>query len=139
MRRISVLGSITTEKKTPKDIDFVVMVESSTELESLARVGRQLKGRTQSVGGDADIFLTDTVGNYIGRTCSWKECRPGVRATCDALHCGLRQYLHDDLQTITLSKETIETAVQLWPIQERRIGLPKDLEEVLASLEHNSN
>jgi len=135
VRRISILGSITTEKEKPKDIDFLVMVEDTAELEPLARLGRRLKGRTGSEGGGADIFLTDTRGNYIGRTCSWKECRPGVRRSCFALNCGQREYLYDDLQKITLSKKTIAGALQLWPKLEKRVGLPCDLEKVLGELE----
>lgn len=134
VRKISILGSLTTEKLTPKDIDFLVMIEDSAELEPVARLGRKVKGRTGSEGGGADIFLTDTLGNYIGRTCSWKECRPGVRMSCDALNCGQRQYLHDDLQKVTLSQDTIAGALQLWPIVERKVGLPEDLETVIVEL-----
>ena len=134
VRKISILGSITTEKVKPKDIDFLVMIEDSAELEPVARVGRKLKGRTGSEGGGADIFLTNTFGNYIGRTCSWKECRPGVRMSCDALNCGRRRYLHDDLQAVTLSSDTITGALQLWPRVEKRVGLPEDLENELEEL-----
>jgi len=134
VQRISILGSITTEKLKPKDIDFLVMVEHSAELEPIARLGRKLKGRTGSEGGGADIFLTDTLGNYIGRTCSWKECRRGARMSCEALNCGRRQYLYDDLQKITLSQETIAGALQLWPLVEKRVGLPEDLETAIVEL-----
>ena len=54
--------------------------------------------------------------------------------SCDALNCGRRQYLHDDLQKVTLSKETISRAIQLWPELEKRVGLPEDLDGVLAEL-----
>jgi predicted nucleotidyltransferase len=37
VRRIALLGSITTEKKDPKDIDFVVTVDDDVDLEPLAR------------------------------------------------------------------------------------------------------
>ena len=134
VRRISILGSITTEKEKPKDIDFLIMIEDSAELEPVARLGRKLKGRTGSEGGGADIFLTDAHGNYIGRTCSWKECRYGARRSCDALNCGRRQYLHDDLQIVTLSKEAIGRAMKLWPELEKRVGLPEDLDSVIAEL-----
>jgi predicted nucleotidyltransferase len=134
VRRISILGSITTEKQKPKDIDVLVIIEHSAELEPLARLGRKLKGRTGSEGGGAEIFLTDTFGNYIGRSCSWKECRPGARMSCEALNCGRRQYLYDDLQKIKLSQETIAGALQLWPMVEKRVGLPEDLETVIVEL-----
>lgn len=132
VERISIMGSITTEKEKPKDIDFLVMIDDSAELEPLARLGRKLKGRTGSEGGGADIFLTDSVGKYIGRTCSWKDCRYGVRMSCYALNCGERQYLFDDLQRITLSAKAIADALQLWPALDKRVDLPADLEAVIA-------
>ena len=51
----------------------------------------------QSQNG-GDIFLAGPKGNYLGRTCHWKNCGPGIRMSCDALHCGQRHYLHDDLR-----------------------------------------
>lgn len=134
VRRISILGSITTEKQKPKDIDFLVMIEDAAELAPLAKLGRKLKGRTGSEGGGADIFLTNTQGNYIGRTCSWKECRPGQRRACLALNCGRRHFLYDDLQRITLSENTISGALELWPTFVKRPGLPADLEKAIEEL-----
>ena len=134
IRRIALLGSITTNKQNPKDIDFLVEVEEETDLEPLARFGRKLKGRVQQMNRGADIFLTNPQGHYIGRTCSWKECRPGKRMACDALNCGKRHYLHDDLATVTLSDETVRSALELWPTVGRRSGLPDDLGKVLGQL-----
>jgi hypothetical protein len=54
--------------------------------------------------------------------------------SCDALNCEQRQYLHDDLQKVTLPQETIARALQLWPIVEKRVGLPEDLEAAIAEL-----
>jgi hypothetical protein len=135
VRRIALLGSITTAKKDPKDIDFLVSVDDDVDLEPLARLGRKLKGRTQQINCGADIFLTNLQGMYIGRTCHWSRCGPGIRASCDALNCGRRHYLHDDLNTVTLSKEAIRTSLELWPAVERRKGLPVDLENVVRKLE----
>lgn len=90
VRRIALLGSITTEKKNPKDIDFLVTVDDVVDLEPLARLGRKLKGRTQQFNHGADIFLADPSGCYLGRTCSWVRCGPGIRRSCDAQHCGRR-------------------------------------------------
>jgi len=135
IRRVALLGSITTNKQNPKDIDFLVVVDEDADLEPLARLGRKLKGRAQHMNRGADIFLADTQGRCIGRTCSWKECRPGERRSCDALNCGKRPYLHDDLETVSLSDETVSAALELWPSLERRIGLPDDLEEILNRLE----
>src|SRR3954468_7086618 len=63
---------------------------------------RRLQGATQQFNRGADVFLADEAGRYLGRTCPWKECRPHVRLSCDALHCGARPHLHDDLRTIQL-------------------------------------
>jgi predicted nucleotidyltransferase len=135
IRRVSLLGSITTNKQNPKDIDFLVEVEEEADLAPLARLGRKLQGRAQQMGRGADIFLANPQGHYIGRTCHWKDCRPGIRMSCDALNCGRRTFLHDDLATLTLSDETVRSALELWPTLERRTGLPADLESVLDQLE----
>jgi len=66
IRRVALLGSITTNKKDPKDIDFLVVVDDNAELEPLARLGRKIKGRAQQMNRGADIFLADTQGKYIG-------------------------------------------------------------------------
>jgi len=135
IRRVALLGSITTNKQNPKDIDFLVVVDDDVDLEPLARLGRKIKGRAQQVNRGADIFLANTEGRYLGRTCSWRECVPGIRRSCDALNCGKRHYLHDDLRTVALSDETVRGALELWPSLERRVGLPDDLEKILTQLE----
>jgi predicted nucleotidyltransferase len=135
IRRVALLGSITTTKPDPKDIDFLVVVDDDVDLEPLARLGRKLKGRTQQLNRGADMFLADAQGRYIGRTCSWRECGPGIRRSCDALNCGKRHYLHDDLRTVTLSDETVRTGLELWPSLEHRAELPDDLEKILRQLE----
>jgi predicted nucleotidyltransferase len=131
IRRVALLGSILTAKQNPKDIDFLVEVEEQADLKPLARLGRKIKGRAQQMNRGADIFLTNPQGHYIGRICHWKECRPGKRISCDALNCGKRHFLHDDLATVTLSDDTVRSALELWPTLERRPGLPDDLEKTL--------
>ena len=135
VRKISILGSITTDKEDPKDIDFLVMVEDTAHLEPLARLGRKLSGHAQQFGHGGDVFLSDTQGTYIGRTCHWRDCGPGIRVSCDALNCGQRHYLHDDLKAVTLTAETVRNAMELWPHLESCSGLPSDLEKVLRELE----
>lgn len=135
IRRVALLGSITTNKQNPKDIDFLVVVDDDVDLEPLARLGRKIKGRAQQINRGADIFLADAQGKYIGRTCSWKECRAGKRMSCDALNCGKRPYLHDDLKTVSLSDETVRSTLEIWPSLEHRVGLPDDLEAILKKLD----
>jgi predicted nucleotidyltransferase len=137
VRRIAVLGSMVTSKVDPKDIDVLVVVTDDADLSQLATAARRLQGHAQAFNRGADVFLADERGTYIGRTCHWRDCRSGVRQSCDALHCGRRPFLHDDLDTITLNVTLVlSPPVTLWPFVERRGVLPADVEEVVAALEH---
>lgn len=79
VREISLVGSMVTSRANPKDIDFLVRITDEMDVAVLARYGRQLQGRAQQCNRGADIFLADERGQYLGRTCHWKDCRPGVR------------------------------------------------------------
>ena len=137
VRRIALVGSIVTAKLDPKDIDVLVVVADDADLVPLALHARRLQGHAQSFNRGADVFLADERSNYIGRTCRWKDCRPGIRQSCDARHCGRRAHLHDDLDAMTLSSSVVAAPpVTLWPKIERRGQLPPDLEEFVAALEH---
>jgi hypothetical protein len=130
--RIALIGSLTTEKPEPKDADLLGTITDDADLEPLARLGRRLQGRAQSRNRGGDIFLADPRGNYFGRTCHWTRCGPGIRISCDALHCGWRHYLHDDLRAIRLPKSLIAAPpLELWPRQVVRIPLPEDLKRAL--------
>jgi hypothetical protein len=122
---MSLVGSIATAKPNPKDIDVLVVVSDDADLSLLAMYARRLQGHAQSLNCGADVFLANERGDYIGRTCRWKDCRPGVRQACDARHCGRRPHLHDDLDDVTLSRHLVEAPpVTLWPAVERRRRLP---------------
>lgn len=137
VRRVALIGSILTAKPTPKDVDLLVTVSDDADLAPLARCARQLQGRLQGLNHWADVFLADESGHYLGRTCTWRECRPGIRASCDALHCGRRPHLHDDLGDVRLKRALIASPpVELWPVVIRRGHVPPDVEIVLATLEH---
>ena len=71
VRRIALVGSLATANANPKDADLLIWIDDDADLASLAAVGRQLKGRAQSRNSGADIFLADTDGRYLGRTCHW--------------------------------------------------------------------
>lgn len=116
VKRIALIGSLTTDKEFPKDIDLLVTVSDDCDLAPLARLGRQLSGHMNSHRAGADVFLASEGGNYLGRTCPWRDCGPSYRTRCDAMHCGVRPYLHDDLNTIRLQEEVIaQPPVLLWP------------------------
>jgi hypothetical protein len=52
--------------------------------------------------------------------------------SCDALHCGARPHLHDDLRTIRLSKSLIaQPPIELWPQIVARTTVPADVESQL--------
>ena len=134
VQRIALIGSLTTPEPSPKDIDLLVTVADEMDLAPLARAARQLNGRAMQTGQSrgGDVFLADADGIYLGRSCLWKECGPGIRASCDALHCGRRHYLHDDLRTIELQPGLIKTPpIELWPEVVTRGAVPTDVEEVL--------
>lgn len=130
--RIALIGSLTTDEPDPKDADLLVTVADDIDLAPLATLERKISGHAQSFNRGADVFLAGPRGNYLGRTCPWKRCGPGIRARCDALHCGQRLYMHDDLDTIHLAGDLIVTpAVELWPQIVARVPVPEDLEQVL--------
>jgi hypothetical protein len=133
--RIALLGSLTTPKPAPKDADLLVTVADDADIAPLAALGRKLQGHAQSLGRGADVFLADPAGNYLGRTCPWKECRPGKRLSCDATNCGRRPYLHDDLAAVVLPWSLVAVPpVELWPTVVVRVPIPVDLEQALAEL-----
>jgi predicted nucleotidyltransferase len=134
VERIALIGSLTTPEPSPKDIDLLVTIADDMELAPLAKAARQLNGRAMQTGRSrgGDVFLADVSGNYLGRTCPWKECGPGIRLSCDALHCGQRHYLHDDLQAIKLQPALIEAPpIELWPAVVAHVNSPPDVEELL--------
>jgi predicted nucleotidyltransferase len=136
VRRIALLGSVVTEKSEPKDVDLLVWIDETADLGAVATFARRLQGRLQSWGRGADVFLADERGKYLGRTCPWKDCGPGLRVACDAQHCGRRPHLHDDLRAIYLAPEMISAPpLELWPQIARRCQLPVDVEDMLAQLQ----
>jgi hypothetical protein len=132
--RIALIGSLTTTKVSPKDVDLLLTIADDTNLKELAAAGRKLKGRTQGRNSGADIFLINAKGKYIGRTCPWRECAPGIRASCLADNCGLQQYLYDDLSAINLQHHlTSAPPIVLWPEVVTHCTVPSDVSAWLAS------
>jgi hypothetical protein len=129
---ISLIGSLSTSKHDPKDADLLIRIEDELDLTALARHGRRLKGAAQSIGHGADIFLISRSGEYLGRICQWKECAPGIRMSCDALHCGRRHFLHDDFRAVRLQRTVTNVPpLTLWPEVAVRATLSADLMEIL--------
>jgi len=130
--RIALFGSITTSKADPKDVDLLVTVTDDTDLAPLASLTRKLQGHAQQMNRGGEVFLADPQNHYLGRICQWKVCAPGVRMRCDALHCGRRHYLHDDLKAIKLAPSVLaEPPLELWPQVVARVPIPQDIEQSL--------
>ena len=108
VRRIAMLGSLLSSKANPKDVDLLITVDDEADLTALAKSARRLKGLAQSKNKGADVFLANSAGQYIGRICHWSRCGPKFRATCDARNCGVREYLHDDLDDINLDPFVVQ-------------------------------
>ena len=126
--RIAFVGSLTQEKAEPKDADILVTVGDDVDLTALATAARKLKGAAQTRNKGADIFLANPAGRYIGRICHWRECGPGIRASCDAQHCGGRHFLHDDFDDVALDPQLVaEPPVEVWPAVVCRQAIPADL------------
>ena len=130
VRRIALVGSLTTDKPVPKDADVLVTIDATMDLASLAVLGRRLKGAAQYINLGADIFLADEAHGYIGRICGFRECRPRMR--CLALHCGEREHLNDDLQVVTLASALVSAPpIDLWPRVVARCAVPADTQALL--------
>ena len=136
--RIAVIGSLTTEKLSPKDADVLVTVLDDADLEHLSRLGRKLKGIAQTRNLGADIFLADQAGHYIGRTCPFKECHP--RSACAGNSCGFGNWICDDFEAVRLSDQLIdEPPLEVWPKVVVRATLPADAHQVLIQEAHHAS
>ncbi|MHB8871951.1 MAG: hypothetical protein ACYC5G_05860 [Candidatus Doudnabacteria bacterium] len=130
--RISIIGSLIYSKVKPKDVDLLITISDALDLTHLAKISRRLQGKSGELTGGADIFLANRNNEYLGRICIWKDCRPGVRMSCDAQNCGMRKYLHDDLGVIKIAKEVVEKpSLILYPNLVRNTLVPEDVEEEL--------
>jgi hypothetical protein len=136
LRRIATVGSITTSKADPGDIDILIRIEDAADLSVLATAARKLMGAAQTKNKGADVFLANPAGQYIGRICHWRDCGPGIRASCDARNCGRRHYLHDDLDDINLDALLVkEPPIEIWPRVVYRQSVPNDLLSFLSKFE----
>jgi hypothetical protein len=107
-------------------------VTDDTDLAPLAHLSRRLQGHAQNMHRGGEVFLANPQNNYLGRICRWKICAFGIRMSCDALHCGQREYLHDDLKEVTLAQSLIATPpLELWPKIIARVPIPQDVEQGL--------
>jgi len=138
IRRIAIIGSLTSTKPDPKDIDMLLTIEDDVDLTELASASRKLMGAAQTGNKGADIFLANPAGEYIGRICQWRSCAPGIRIKCDADHCGKRHFLHDDFGDIKLKPSLVmEPPVEVWPKVVCREKIASDLLEHISRFQSN--
>lgn len=134
VKRIALIGSLTTAKADPKDIDLLLTVGNDADLAPLVTAGRKLQGRVNTLthgNFGADLFLSTPLHRYLGRLCHHKEC-PGSRRSCPATHCGARPYLRDDVQVVTLERPLIVAPpLELWPRIVAHVVIPADVEQAL--------
>jgi len=136
LRRIAMVGSLTSSKVDPKDVDILITIDDEADLTALAIAARKLKGAAQTKNKGADVFLVNPSGQYIGRICHWRECGPGIRASCDARNCGQRHYLHDDLDDTNLDALLVkEPPLEIWPVVVYRQPAASDLLPFLSRFE----
>ncbi len=132
VKSIALIGSLAADKEFPKDVDLLVTVNNDCDLAPLAKLGRQLSGHMNTHRAGADVFLASEDGEYLGRTCHWRDCGPSFRTSCDALHCGLRPYLHDDFNSVRLKKGLInQPPILLWPDVVAAHESPADVQKQL--------
>jgi hypothetical protein len=139
VRRIAMLGSLLSSKANPKDVDLLISVDDEADLFHLAKSARRLMGMAQSKNKGADVFLANSASQYIGRICHWSRCGPQFRVTCNARSCGVREYLHDDLDDITLDPLLVQDPpLEIWPRAVYRQSVASDVLPFLARYEVQS-
>lgn len=130
IERITLIGSLATDKARPKDADVLVLIAEPINLASLAKLCRRFQGRAQGINSTADVFLTNIEGQYIGRVCHYRECHP--RVLCRARHCGAQPHLNDDLDVVMLSPELVAVlGIIVYPIVASIGDVPADVEALL--------
>ncbi len=126
IERIALIGSVATLKREPNNIDLLLTIATEAIVPKIAEAGRKLKGHAQQLNRGANVFLASTTGTYLGRTCPWRECAPGIRSRCEADHCG--GHLYDDLKVITLPRPLIASPpLEIWPKAVVREDVPEDV------------
>ncbi|MEZ5308278.1 MAG: hypothetical protein R2684_14125 [Pyrinomonadaceae bacterium] len=129
VRRIALVGSLTTYKSEPKDADVLVTVDDDVDMKTLATLGRRLKN-CLPISSGADIFLSNERNEYLGRTCRFRECSDHHR--CEGFLCyqGKANWIQDDFQNVKLPEKLIvDPPVVLWP--EKSGNAPDDVVRIL--------
>jgi hypothetical protein len=112
--RIALIGSLATAKTQPNNVDLLVTIATKDVVPAIAAAARKLAGHALTMNRGANVLLANPSGTYLGRTCPWRECGPGIRTRCQAQHCG--GHLYDDLHIVKLPKRLIASPpLVIWP------------------------
>ncbi|MFB3902207.1 MAG: hypothetical protein ACE15E_02035 [Acidobacteriota bacterium] len=135
VQQTALIGSMTTEKKKPKDIDFLVTVKPRTDLRRLAKAARRLSGEIARGRLGSDVFVVEE-GDYLGRTCRFTD--PWQRRQCLVNRlacCTERKFLCDTSSNFRLAPELIaDPPIVLFPEFRARVPVPKDVTAMLCRL-----
>ncbi len=133
IEQVALIGSLATEESNPKDIDFLLTVSASLDIQAAATAGRKLKGHLQGYASGADVFLCNQAHEYIGRTCNYRECH--TRVACLGADCRPGSWLNTDFQLLKLEQSSCKNPpVILWPLQELAVPVPEDVRQMLEDL-----
>jgi hypothetical protein len=128
--QIALIGSLTTRKTIPKDVDLVVTLKSSAGFKQIATLARKLQGRIQKGSLGADVYIVhDNI--YIGRACHYRE--PSSRVECRSRHLKCSrdvEFLCNTVSSFRLREEIIlRPPLVLWPDVIMNVALPEDVVE----------
>lgn len=65
VNQISLIGSLLTNKKKPKDIDILCCIEDSLDLKDFAKISRRLQGKAGSIGVGLIFFYLTIIMNIL--------------------------------------------------------------------------
>ena len=138
--QIALIGSLTTRKTMPKDVDLVVTLKSSAGFKQIATLARKLQGRIQKGSLGADVFVVhDNI--YIGRACHYRE--PWARVECRRRHLRCSrdvEFLCDTMGNFRLREEIIlRPPLILWPDVVMNVVLPEDVVGCFGLLEDEAH
>jgi predicted nucleotidyltransferase len=138
--QIALIGSLTTRKTTPKDVDLLVTLKSSAGFKQIATLARKLQGRIQKGSLGADVFIVhDNI--YIGRACHYRESSSRVECRTRHLKCSRDvKFLCNTVSSFRLREEImLRPPLILWPDVVINVALPDDVIECFALPRHNRN
>ena len=75
--RIALIGSLTTVKPYPHDVDILVTIRDDADLDELAGLARKMQGHTLSFTSDADVFLAEPAWRIPGTHLPLARMRTG--------------------------------------------------------------